>query len=81
MYNARQSMEAEAGAAEVMIGPETFLDKSLMGSVGMLPAQIYGTSLGSAEMEPLKHLMRAVLVDAIRCYRRGLEAIALHEQR
>jgi hypothetical protein len=77
MYNAKQSMGAEAGGTEMLTGPETFLTESVVGSDTLLPAQLHGSRGGSAAMEPLKNLMMAILVDAIRCYQRNIEAMTL----
>jgi hypothetical protein len=81
MYNAKQIIGGGAGGAEVLNGPEAFLNESLVGSDALLPSQLYGTRRGSAVMEPLKHLMMAILVDAIRCYRRNIAARTLPKRR
>jgi hypothetical protein len=81
MYNAKQSMAAEASGAEELTRPEMFLDETLVGSDCLLPAQLYGAGRGHAAMGPLKRLMRAVLVDAIHCYQRNFDALTIRKQR
>jgi len=46
-----------------------------------LPAQFYGARRGSAAVEPVKRLMMAVLVDAIRCYQRNFATVTLRKRR
>jgi hypothetical protein len=39
----------------------------------ILPLQFYGARRGTSEIEPLRRLMVAMLVDAIRCFQTGFE--------
>lgn len=41
---------------------------------GVLPLQFYGARRGTSEVEPLRRLMVAMLVDAVRCFESGLDA-------
>ena len=41
---------------------------------GVLPEQFYGTRRGTSEIEPLRRLMIAMLVDAVRCFERKFDA-------
>jgi len=40
----------------------------------VLPAQFYSLRRGSTEAEPIKRLMARILIDAVRCFQRNLEA-------
>jgi hypothetical protein len=50
---------------------DTEIDDALLLDIGVVPAQFYPARRASAEMEPIKKLMTAILVDAVRCYRTG----------
>ena len=39
----------------------------------VLPLQFYGARRGTSEVEPLRHLMVAMLVDAVRCFQAKFE--------
>jgi hypothetical protein len=41
---------------------------------GVLPAQFYGSRRGTREIEPLRRLMIATLVDAVRCFETKFDA-------
>jgi hypothetical protein len=41
---------------------------------GLLPIQFYGARRGRAQSEPLRHLMIAMLVDAVRCFEAKFDA-------
>ncbi len=47
----------------------------------ILPAQFYSGRRGGAGLEPVKHLMMAILVDAIACYQRNLGAMVVRKRR
>ena len=55
-------------------------DRSL-DECAILPAQFFLARRGSVENEPLRRLMFAVLIDAVRCYQSNLNAGALARQR
>src|SRR2546428_2319125 len=81
MYNVKQWMGAGAGYLDLPIDPEGFPNGASPGSDTLLPAQRYGPRRGSAAMEPMKRLMMAILVDAIRCYQRNFDAVTLRKRR
>ncbi len=54
---------------------------NLMGPVGdelfadaVMPAQFYPARRGLASVQPIKHLMAGILIDAVRCFQRNFEA-------
>jgi len=49
-------------------------DEMLFGGNAILPAQFYEARPGAARVEPLRRLMVAVLVDAVRCFQTKSEA-------
>lgn len=81
MYNVKQWMGAGVGNVNLSIDPEGFPNETVLASDALLPVQLYGTRRGSAALEPLKRLMMAILVDAIRCYHRNFEAVTPHKRR
>jgi hypothetical protein len=46
-----------------------------------LPAQFYGARRGSAAVEPVKRLMTAIIVDAIRRYQTNIATVTLRKRR
>jgi hypothetical protein len=50
---------------------DTEIDDALVLDIGVVPAQFYPARRNSAELEAIKRLMIAILVDAVRCYRMG----------
>jgi hypothetical protein len=44
------------------------LDGGLTELHAVLPIQFYGSRRGTSEVEPLRHLMVAMLADAVRCF-------------
>lgn len=49
----------------------TAIEAGLFHDTGILPAQFYPGHRDVAPTEPIKKLMTAILVDAVRCYRAG----------
>ena len=70
-------LSAHAGDLEMedlMREPDTIepgLDSALFQDSGIVPAQFYPHRRGAAETEPLRRLMIAMLVDAVRCFQAG----------
>ena len=81
MYNVKQWMGAGVGNVDLPIDPERFPNEAVLVSDALLPAQLYGPRRGNAALEPVKRLMMAILVDAIRCYQRNFEAVTLRKRR
>ena len=61
---------------------EPWLDSALFHDMGIVPAQFYPVRRDAGEMEPIRKLMTAILVDALQCYRpdqrqtvKGVEAL------
>ena len=46
----------------------------------VMPVQFYPPRRGSASLEPTLRLMKAILVDAVRCFQRNFEARHRHRQ-
>jgi hypothetical protein len=50
------------------------LNDELSAAEAVLPMQFYGARRGAATIEPLRRLMVAMLVDAVRCFQTTFEA-------
>jgi hypothetical protein len=50
------------------------LNDELSAAEAVLPMQFYGARRGAATIEPLRRLMVAMLVDAVRCFQTKFEA-------
>jgi len=50
---------------------DTAIDGPLLQGMRSVPAQFYSARRDSSEVEPIKKLMAAILVDALQCYRKG----------
>jgi hypothetical protein len=50
---------------------DTGVDSALFEDMGILPAQFYPARRDAGEMESIKKLMTAILVDALQCYQTG----------
>jgi|SRR5277367_1543837 len=74
-------LETETGYAVVWTGVGAFLNDAVLNSDASLPVPFHDRRRGSAAIEPLKRLKMAVLVAAIRCYRRNLDAVKLRKRR
>jgi hypothetical protein len=74
-------MGASAGYADGLEGPEWFPNEAALGCDALLPTQLYGSRRGSAALEPLKRLMMAILLEALRSYQRNFEAATLRKRR
>jgi hypothetical protein len=68
--SARRSHQMDSLLAELGM-TYTEIDDALVLDIGVVSAQFYPARRDSAEMEAIKRLMIAILVDAVRCYRMG----------
>ena len=80
MDNTNQIMGERAGYADVLTGPEAFLNE-VMATDALSPAQLYSRRRDNAAKEPWRRLMMAVLIDAIRSYQRNFDAVTLRKRR
>jgi hypothetical protein len=81
MYKIARRMGASASYADGLEGPEWIPNEAALGCDALLPTQLYGSRRGSAALEPLKRLMMAILLDALRCVQRNFEAATLRKRR
>jgi hypothetical protein len=56
------------------VNPTEQLNNELSMAEAVLPLQFYGARRGAASIEPLRRLMVAMLVDAVRCFQTKFDA-------
>ena len=54
---------------------DSAIEEGLFRDIGIVPAQFYPGRRNTAQTEPIRKLMTAILVDAVQCYRTGQRQI------